>query len=171
MSNKKEISPGALLIAGAIGYDAMQKGRNPFWAIIRWFFVYPAILLGVGSMILTAINTTDSGHPPPDAPGSATTSMASPPPSVAVPAPIASAAVPAEVNHLGSVLYDTAVDSADGTVIGMVHAGRPVHIIATNPAYGFRIRLHNGKEGFVAADAVADTGDWVGSAPERAGSP
>lgn len=74
------------------------------------------------------------------------------------------------IDRLGRMLNDVAIVDATGTVIGMVHEGRPVHIVGAD-AGRLRIRMHDGQEGFVAADSVVDVGEWIGSLPERTGSP
>ncbi len=239
---RREINPVTLLVAGAIGYDAYQKGKNPFWAIIKWMIVYPLCLLLIIGMIVSAFAPKDEHTPipagavysrpvgiPTGPPGylgemlkdavvvddagkvvtrvhagravriigvkgdllkiwldwgvegfvakdivndtgkwAGSVPVASPafsPPAIPAAPPAATA-----VDRLGQMIADAEVVDATGTVIGMLHAGRPVHIIGVD-AGRLRIRKQDGQAGFVAADSVVDVGEWVGSVPERTGSP
>jgi hypothetical protein len=114
-------------------------------------------------------------HPPPisptasENPGAFSSPVAGPPAISPTGIPTAPPGKTA-VDRLGRALNDTEVVDAAGAVIGMVHEGRPVHIIGLDGGR-LRIRMHDGQEGFVRADSVADTGEWIGSVPERTGSP
>jgi hypothetical protein len=76
------------------------------------------------------------------------------------------------VDRLGRMLGDANVVDATGAVIAMVHEGRPVHIIGLDAAPSrIRIRIHDGREGFIPGGSAVDVGEWAGSEPERMGSP
>jgi hypothetical protein len=169
MSRKKisDINPIVALVLAAMGYRAYQQGRNPFWAILKTifgFFFAIFVVIAIGGFI-ASFNS-------PPIPVNPTAGIA-PPASSAV--AVSSSGIPAlspttAVDRLGRVLDDAAIVDATGTVIGMVHQGRAIHIIAVDGSR-LRIRKHDGQEGFVAADSVADVGDWIGSSSERMGSP
>ena len=77
---------------------------------------------------------------------------------------------PFKADRLGEMLDDATIFSTTGLAIGTAHRGRPVHIIGIKDGQ-VHIRKHDGQEGFIDADSVADVGAWIGSMPERAGSP
>lgn len=176
MSRKNQINPLVALILAGIGYRAYQQGRNPFFAIIKAIFGFALAILGIFA-VLALIASHNS--PPAPVPTSASGSDATIPPADAVSAPAtpAIAAIPspatsalAAVDELGQMLSDSEVLDATGAVIGTVHAGRPVHIIGATSAW-LRIRKHDGQEGFIPSASADDVGAWVGSEPQRMGSP
>jgi hypothetical protein len=162
------------LVLGAIAYGAFQRGKNPFSAVLKaigLFFAVP-ILLVLGLVGLAYLFGSPATSPAARETPVAFASPVSGPPAVS-PTGIPAAPPPATtaVDRLGRMLNDAAIVDARGTTIGMVHEGRPVHIIGTKIGGWIRIRKHDGQEGFVAADSVADVGEWAGSVPERMGSP
>ncbi len=168
MSRKNEINPLAALILAGIGYRAAQQGRNPFFAIIKAIFGFFFVILGVWAIV--AFIASFKSPPVPVAPPVGFASPASSAPAVSSSGIPAVPATTAVVDRLGRMLNDAAIVDATGTVIGMVHGGRPVHIIGLDGGR-LRIRKHDGQEGLVATDSVVDVGDWIGSLPERTGSP
>jgi hypothetical protein len=159
-----------LLILAAITYGASQKGKNPFLAVLKaigLFFAVPILL------VLTLVVLAYRPDAPATSPLTSETpaTFASPVALLPEDSPTAIPSAPAaRVDRLGRVLNDAAIVDATGTVIGMVHEGRPVHIIGFD-AGRVKIRKHDGQEGFVPADRVGDVGEWAGSVPERTGSP
>jgi hypothetical protein len=177
------------LVLAGVGYRAYQKGKNPFFAMILFPFKMMGILIIlyliiciVGPFINPNFDKPDpvtTGSTPVSSGASIAPSYSGPP--VSFPAtspstdPIPTTLAPAisglaAVDELGQILSDNEVIDTSGTVIGTVHAGRPVHIIGATPTW-LRIRKHDGQEGFIPATAANDIGAWVGSAPAMAGSP
>jgi len=176
MSRKNEINPLVALILAGIGYRAYQQGRNPFFAILKAIFGFFFVILGAFAIIgLIASHNSPPVPVTPTAvgdgatmPSAATVFAPATPAIAAVPSPATSAIV--AVDELGQMLSDSEILDASGAVIGRVHEGRPVHIVGATSAW-LRIRKHDGQEGFIPAASADDVGAWVGSMPERAGSP
>jgi hypothetical protein len=159
-----------LLILAAIVYGASQKGKNPFLAVLKaigLFFAVPILL------VLTLVVLAYRPNAPATSPLTSETPAIFASPVAVLPedSPTVIPSAPAaRVDRLGRVLSDATVLDATGAVIGIVHEGRLVHIIGFD-AGRVKIRKHDSQEGFVAADHMVDAGDWVGSVPERTGSP
>jgi len=176
VSKKNEISPLAALFLAGVGYRAYQQGRNPFFAIIKFIFGFFFLMLGCLFVLGLFAKSAPPSSPPLD-----TSRFVSPPLVTSrLPGPIALATTPppplpssssvARVDELGQLLSDTEIVNASGAVIGTVHAGRPVHIVGATSAW-LLIRKHDGQEGFIPTASADDVGAWVGSMPERMGSP
>jgi hypothetical protein len=157
----RKVSPLEELVVAGVAYNAYQKGKNPFWAVIKF---YGALIFMVLAAMLALVIYNDSNRATP----AETTAVAPADAPVAVaPAPVDT---PFAEDRLGNVTEDTTVLGAAGAVIGTAHRGRPVHIIGMGSGQ-VHIRMHNGQEGWLPQSSVADAGPWVGSMPERAGSP
>ena len=167
-----------LLILAAIGYSAMQKGKNPFTAILK-AIIYPILAIGALLIVHFAYLSSRDASTTPSSSSSTTESdwrrrwdtpglaVSGP---ISTPVPRMDPTIVKSVDHLGRVLYDAAVTDSSDVLIATIHRDRPVHIIEIGGGRT-RIRLHDGQEGFVASDSVVDVGDWIGSLPERSGSP
>jgi Bacterial SH3 domain len=184
----RELTTFEKLVLAGVGYRAYQKGKNPFFAMILFPFKMMGVVIVLYLIIgiIASIVNPDFDKPDPvttgsspvsSGGGSVAPSYGGPPIPVSAtssstaPAPVAPAISGlAPVDDLGKTLSDTEVIDTSGTVIGTVHAGRPVHIIGATPTW-LRIRKHDGREGFIPVNAANDVGAWVGSAPEMAGSP
>ena len=125
-----------------------------------------------GSVAIPAPSiSADSSLTTPETPVAFSSPAFSPPAISPTEIPAASPTTTA-VDRLGRMLGNAEVADTTGRVIGMVHEGRPVHIIGIDAASSrIQIRIHDGQEGFISAGSAVDVGEWAGSEPERSGSP
>jgi len=169
-------------------YDKWQKrraiedfmrdptGQHGGGGLLHLFIAFPKLLLWIlilgGGFVLfslivapTHTSAPVSGSAPDAAPVTSAPDAASPASSTGP------AAAPRTVDHLGQLNSDADVLDLKGRVIATVHSGHFIHILALLSDGRMKIRLHDGDEGWIAANAADDVGDWAGSAPERNGSP
>jgi Bacterial SH3 domain len=156
----------------AIG-DFLDPHHNA--PLLRLLINFPGLLkavavLGIGLLIFCAICSALAPNGPTT---TSTAAVAAYAPPVAAPALVPAPVVDViGVNQLGQVAHDADVtaDPAPGDALATIHEGHPVHLIGKAGDW-LKVRLHDGREGWITADAAEVVGDWIGSAPESNGSP
>jgi hypothetical protein len=145
-------------------WQVLRK-KNPFaldiWLRYLIAFHPGAVMVAIGIAGALLLLVSILSPAPATAPSLATSTAyapASAAPPTAPPIPVAPTEIAAD--ELGRMLADADVLDASGAVIARVHAGRSTHIIGLDGA-ATKIRMHDGTEGFVPADRVADVGAWL----------